>query len=97
MIIFYIILNRQRNKKKNKKTSHHSSSKEEQSHKNVQKQSKWSEKDSIDDKNMKQAYNSKKIDYKDTHKSEETGRYVVTYSYLSSLTYIILWTFINPD
>ncbi|KAL4122999.1 hypothetical protein QTP88_015232 [Uroleucon formosanum] len=65
----------QRSKKRNKKTSHHSSSKEEQSHENVQKQSKRPEKDSSDDKNMKQAYCSKN-DYNafHTHKSEKTER-----------------------
>ncbi|XP_060862340.1 uncharacterized protein LOC132939272 isoform X2 [Metopolophium dirhodum] len=60
--------------KKNKKTSCQSLSKEQKSHKNVQKQNKWSEKDSIHD-NMKQAHDRKKIDWpKNTRKSEEVER-----------------------
>jgi len=79
LLTFYIILNRRREQKKNKQTSRQSLSEEQNSHKNVQKQNKWPEKDSIDD-NMKQAHDRKKIDsHKDTRKSEGPERYAIIY------------------
>ncbi|CAI6373290.1 unnamed protein product [Macrosiphum euphorbiae] len=62
-----------RDDKKNKKTSHQSLSGEQKSHKNVQKQNKWPEKDCIDD-NMKQAHDRKIDLHKYTRKSEGAER-----------------------